>query len=103
MTAGQIMSRLGAADTLYGAVTAARTALKQALTAYEASLPGLKLFIKNLEMAIKSQFGVDNPQLADFGMKPLTKAPARTAAQKAVAAALAKQTRAVRGPTSKKA
>jgi hypothetical protein len=45
---------------------------------------------------------VDSQQLLEFGMKPTTgKAKPRTAAEKAVSAALAKNTKAVRGPTGK--
>lgn len=45
---------------------------------------------------------LDSPLLMDFGMKPASaKAKPRTASEKAVAAALAKQTKAVRGPTGK--
>ena len=102
MTAAQINAKLGTADTLYGAVTAARTVLKTAQAAWEAALPGLRLFIKNYEAALRAEFGVNSPQLLDFGMKPSTgKAKPRTAAEKAVSAALAKNTKAVRGPTGK--
>jgi hypothetical protein len=101
MTAAQILAKLGAVDTLYTAVVAARSTLKQALAAYEAVLPGIRLFIKSYEAALKGQFGVDNVQLQDFGINPVTKKATRTAAEKAVSTALATNTRAVRGPTGK--
>lgn len=103
MTAAQIVAKLAAAPPLYAAVTAARQTLTTALTVWEAALPGLRKFITQYEDALKGTFGVDSPQLQDFGISP-KKAPApRTAAQKAVSSALAKQTKAVRGPTTAKA
>lgn len=103
MTAAQINAKLGAAATLYTAVTNGRTALKTALAAWTAALPGLKTFIEEYEAALKGLFGPKSVQLEDFGINP-KKAPApRTAAEKAVSSALAKQTKAVRGPTTAKA
>ncbi len=103
MTVAQINATLGAAAPLYAAVVTARTEAKTALTAWEAALPALKKFIAAYVLAVKNQFGAGNPQLADFGINP-KKAPAkRTAAEKAVSAALARQTKAVRGPTTAKA
>ncbi len=103
MTAAQINAKLGAAAPLYAAVTSDRKTLKTDLAAWEAALPGLKTFMTQYADALKGMFGAGSPQLADFGINP-RKAPAkRTAEQKAVSSALAKQTKAVRGPTTAKA
>ncbi len=62
-----------------------------------AALPAVKTFIEGLDAAIKAQLGIRSPLLADFGIGvPAAKTP-RTAAQKAVSAALMKQTKEVRG------
>jgi hypothetical protein len=102
MTAAQINAKLGAADTLYAAVVAARAALKTALAAWTAAEPGLRTFVAAYELALKGLFGAGNPILASFGI--VQKARATPSAEtKAKAVALRKQTLAVRGPTSKKA
>ena len=103
MTAAQIKATLGVADTNYAAVVAAKQALKAALAVWEAALPALKLFMKNLEAGLKAEFGVDSIQLLDFGINPLRKPAKRTAAEIAVSSAEALQTRQTRGTTSKAA
>jgi hypothetical protein len=101
MTAKQIVAKLAAADTLYAAVTNARVAEKTALAAWEAALPGFKLFVKAYKAALKGQFGPDSVQLLDFGINPLKKPAPRTTEEKAVSAALARQTRVTRGTKGK--
>jgi hypothetical protein len=100
MTAAQINAKLGTADTLYAAVANAKTALKAALAAWDAAVPGLKAFIKSYEGALKGVFGADGVQLLDFGINPV-KPPVRSAEEKAVSAALAKRTRGTRGTLGK--
>jgi hypothetical protein len=102
MTAAQINAKLGVGDTLYSAVTAARTALKTALAAWTAAEPGLRTFVTSYEQALKGLFGVGNPVLESFGIVLKTRATP-TAETKALAVAQRRQTLAVRGPTSKKA
>jgi hypothetical protein len=100
MTAAQINAQLGQATTLYGAVVAARAALKVALAAWVAAEPGLRLFVKNYTLSLKALFGSGNPELEDFGL--VVKAKAQPSAEtKAVAVGLARETRAARGPTGK--
>ncbi len=101
MTAAQINAKLGQADTLYGAVTAARAQLDTAMAAWKAAEPGLRAFVTAYIDALKGLFGVGNPVLKTFGI--VIKARSQpTAATKAKAVALRKETHGVRGPTSKK-
>ena len=102
MTATQINAKLATGDTLYSAVTAARTALKLALAAWTAAEPGLRAFVKAYTQSLRGLFGVDNPELEDFGL--IVKVRATPSVEtKAIALAAARETRAARGPTSKKA
>jgi hypothetical protein len=97
MTQVQILAQLGGYEDLYTAVATAKSALKVAEAALTAALPGIQTFIEGLVAAVKGVLGPRSPLLADFGIAvPTAKAP-RTAAQKAVSAALMKQTKAVRG------
>ena len=102
MNQAQILASLGTADAAYTAVTAARSALSQALAAYEAVLPALKTFLENYEAALKAQFGPRSPILADFGIKP-RKAPVRNTETAAKALAKRRRTRGVRGTKGPKA
>ncbi len=95
MTQAQILAQLGTADEDYTSVQNARSALKQALAAYEAGLPALKTFIENYETALKAQFGPRNPLLADFGISP-KKARVNSTETKAKALAKLRRTRGVR-------
>ncbi|MHB1846170.1 MAG: hypothetical protein ACYCWW_15205 [Deltaproteobacteria bacterium] len=101
MTSAQLQAKLGTADALYGAVTSARAALKQALTSWETALPDLRQFVKDYELAIKGLLGSKSPLLVDFGMKP-AKPAVRTAETTAKGVAQGRQTRLVRGTKGKK-
>ncbi len=61
------------------------------------ALPGARLFLEALEAALKAQFGVRNPQLLDFGIGIPKPKVQRTAEEKAISAAKARQTRAAHG------
>ena len=96
MTGPQINTTLGKGDVLYSAVTSARAALKQALSAYEAALPDLEQFVKDYVHALKGTFGSKNPVLVDFGIA-IAKTPVRSVETKAKALAKSRGTRDVRG------
>lgn len=104
MTQVQILNQLDSYDDLYTAVANAKSAMKVAEAALEAALPGVKAFIEGLEAAVKAQLGVRSPLLADFGIGvPGASTVKRSSAEKAVSAALTKQTKAVRGIIGPKA
>jgi hypothetical protein len=102
MTAAQINAKLATGDTLYSAVRAARSALKLALVAWTAAEPGLRAFVKAYTASLKGLFGEDNPELEDFGLVVKVRATP-SVETKVLALAAARETRAARGPTSKKA
>lgn len=97
MTQVQVLAQLASIDALNTAVANAKSALKVAEAAVTAGLPTTRTFLEGLEAAVKAQFGVRSPLLADFGIGVPAAKSTRTAAQKAVSAALMKQTKAVRG------
>ena len=101
MTGAQISTQIQGYESTYGAVTSARTALKQALAAWMAAEPQARQFVVDYTHALKALFGARNPILADFGINPAKPKSSRTAAQKAVSAALAKLTRDLRGVKGK--
>ncbi len=101
MTGAQISTQIENFESTYGAVASARTALKQALAAWIAVEPQARQFVVDYSHALKALFGARNPILADFGINPAKPKSSRTAAQKAVSAALAKQTRDLRGVKGK--
>ena len=101
-TLGQILAKLGLADTLYQAVTDGRGALKQALTHWSAGLPELRQFVKDYELVLKGLFGSKSPILVDFDLAP-TKPRVRHAETTAKAVAQGRQTRVVRGTKGRKA
>ncbi|HUB06152.1 MAG TPA: hypothetical protein VMB50_04085 [Myxococcales bacterium] len=101
MTSAQISTQIESYESSYGAVTDARTALKQALAAWAAVEPAARQFVLNYTHALKAQFGANNPILVDFGINPAKPKSSKTAAEKAVSAALAATTKALRGVKGK--
>src|SRR5208283_3555860 len=71
--------------------------------ALKAAQPAGEQFVSALITVIKQTFGPDSPLLASFGIAPPKPKAARSAVQKAVATALAANTRVVRGTKSAKA
>ncbi len=87
--------------TVFKAVDSAKASYKNAVSARVAITTAAKAYVKALKAVVKAYFGPQGTQLASFGIA--TDQPVeRTAQQKLVSAAKAKQTRAVRGTTSKK-
>ena len=102
MTQVQIIAQIQAITALYTAVDDAKSALKQQEQARADGLPAARLFIEGLEAALKAQFGIRNPQLEDFGIGIPGAKTQRTAEQKAISAAKARQTREAHGIMGKK-
>ncbi|MHB1846198.1 MAG: hypothetical protein ACYCWW_15355 [Deltaproteobacteria bacterium] len=102
MTQAQIVAKCEGYDAGYAAVAAARTALKQALSAWVSLEADARKFIVAYSHSLKGLLGSGNPLLADFGINPAKATTKRTSAQKAVTAALTRQTKEVRGVRGQK-
>jgi hypothetical protein len=101
-TVDQVTSSLQTFVTNRTAVATARSALQVTLDADEAAAPAILALLGEYTKFLRATFGTAADALADFDLTP-PKVPApRTAAEKAVAAAKAKATRAARGTTSAK-
>ncbi|MHB1846953.1 MAG: hypothetical protein ACYCWW_19195 [Deltaproteobacteria bacterium] len=90
-----LVSQLEAFIGLCQDLAKARTSVQQKLGLVLAATPGVREFIVNLDAALKGLLGPKNPQLGDFGIKPAHRSEP-SAETKAAAAALGKQTRAIR-------
>jgi type I site-specific restriction endonuclease len=102
-TPAQIVTALQTLMTLRAAVQAAQAAAKAKVTAENAQAPALRAIMMALVAYVKLTFSESPDVLADFGLKPKKAPTPLTAAQKAVASAKRKATRAARGITTKKA
>ncbi|MHB1844169.1 MAG: hypothetical protein ACYCWW_04960 [Deltaproteobacteria bacterium] len=97
MTAAQILAKLQAVDGSYASVNGARVTLATAMAAWKAQLPDARAFVSEYVAALKAEFGTKNPILQSFGLSPAKPKPPRTAAEKAVSAAMGSRTRTARG------
>lgn len=97
MNQAAILARLAGIQALFDNITAAKNSVTTAVAAKNAGAQAAKQFMADLKKAVETQFGSSGPQLPDFGIALPKPKAARTAAEKAVSAGLATQTRAVRG------
>jgi hypothetical protein len=102
LTQVQILAQLAALATLIGNVADTKSAWSAAVAAMNSGDVAGSEFTANLIAAIKQAFGKGSPLLASFGIATPKPKTALTAVQKAVATALAANTRAVRGTKSEK-
>jgi hypothetical protein len=102
MTQAQIDAQVKSYLATIQAADAAKQQYQTALVARRNIQVEARNFYLQLKKAIVAYFGAQSAQLADFGLKPAKAKTAKTSAQKVVAAAKAKITRAARGTTSKK-
>jgi hypothetical protein len=97
VTPAQMLARLQPSLAAADQVEANRTALKQSLAARDKSILADQLYLQDVSIALSSNLGSTNPQLATFGVpydKPRRK---RSVEEEAVSVALRLQTRQVRG------
>jgi hypothetical protein len=102
MTQVQILAQLAAEVTLIGNVTDTKNAWSAAVAAMKSASAANSSFDANLVAAIKQAFGPSSPLLGSFGIATPKPKAVRSAVEKAVATALAKNTRVVRGTKSAK-
>jgi hypothetical protein len=88
---------------LRAATTAARATARDAVSAELAQAPALVAFMNAFEALVRVVFASDTAALADFGLAPRKVPAPKMAAEKAVAAAKRKATRAARGTKGLKA
>jgi hypothetical protein len=86
---------------VFTAVETAQAAYKQAISAREAALPGIKTFLQQLKTALEAQLGKGNPVLAQFGY-PVGQKKVLTAAEKTAANAKRQATLQKRGVVGKR-
>ncbi|MHB1845700.1 MAG: hypothetical protein ACYCWW_12810 [Deltaproteobacteria bacterium] len=97
MQEAAISAKLSAIAKLFTDAMDAKSALAQKVSARKAGLADAKSFVANLEETLKQLFGPKSPVLQSFGIAlPKARTP-RTAADKAISAARAAQTKGVRG------
>ena len=96
-----LITSLVAVLGLFASTDSSRQALKSALLALNAAIPGARVQIADIKVALVALFGRGNPILENFG---LNVSPRRqlTAEQKAAANAKAKATRGLRGTQGKR-
>jgi hypothetical protein len=95
-TPAQATTELQSIVTLFADVDAARASLKAKLAAVHTEMPARRVFLSAFVSCVKGAFGNSPDVLADFGLKPKKAATAKTAEEKAAAAAKRKATRAAR-------
>lgn len=96
LTQADMVQTLTKAMAAYATADGLVTELSQARLQIEAGLPAAKAYYDELKSALTTYFGKTNPQLAQLGFKPFSGRRPLTSTQKVVAAAKAKQTRALR-------
>ena len=96
-TPAEVTSKLQQIVTLRAGVDAAKAAAKTKLTAEEADMPALRIFMDAYVTYVKAAFGNVPDALADFGLAQKKAHAPLTIEQKAAAAAKRKATRAARG------
>ncbi len=102
MTGAQIDAKLKGYIATIQAADAAKQQAKAAVTARVNMTVEGRDFFQQLKKAVIASFGAQSPQLDDFGLAPAKAKTPKTTAQKAIAAAKAKLTRAARGTGGKK-
>jgi len=93
-TQPDLLKKIDTVRTPFKTVRADATSLKKARADLKAQRPGIKLFVKALETAMKGFLGEANPQIVTFGFKPNKTPRVLTTAEKAQKAAKARATRA---------
>jgi len=104
LTSAAVISQLQGYAGSYTTLDAQATGTKQARVLVKTQLPQARKYIAALKAALRSYFGEDSPQLEQFGLKPRKAPTPLTSEQRAVRAAKARATRALRstkGPVQK--
>ncbi|MHB8421096.1 MAG: hypothetical protein ACYDCL_23755 [Myxococcales bacterium] len=102
VTQAALDAELAADIALYQAVDDARAKLKNALGSLKAQLPATRARYAVLKLAVQGNFGIANPVLETFGIKPKAARKQLTSEENALAAAKRKATREARKTMSAK-
>ena len=93
MTQPQILARLADIAGLFKNVTTAKSAYEVAVAAKSSGLPLARLFMTNLDQALRQNYGKESPVLPDFGLSLPKARRVRTPQEKVISTAHAKETR----------